>query len=156
MSGARLLWIVALLVVATSSPARASDDAATFDRLGKEYAEGVRPLLQKYCLKCHSTELQEGELDLERFSKFEQVRREPRVWQKVVEMIDNGEMPPKKKPQPSGDERTQVRGWVERYLDAEALASAGRSRPRRAEAIEQRRVRQHHPRSHRVRPPPGS
>ena len=125
MSGARLLLLASLLVGSIAQSSRSSDDSGTFDRLGKEYAEQVRPLLQKYCLKCHSTDLQEGELDLEQFSKFEHIRREPRVWQKVVEMIDNGEMPPKKKPQPTAPERKQVRSWARSYLDAEALASAG-------------------------------
>jgi hypothetical protein len=64
-------------------------------------------------------------LDLERFASLTDVRRSPRVWQKVAEMLDNGEMPPKKATQPSEAQRKQLRGWVERYLNAEAHASAG-------------------------------
>ena len=40
-------------------------------------------------------------------------------------MLDNGEMPPKKSKQLSESERKELRGWVERYLDAEARANAG-------------------------------
>ncbi|HLN07723.1 MAG TPA: DUF1587 domain-containing protein, partial [Xanthobacteraceae bacterium] len=40
-------------------------------------------------------------------------------------MLDNGEMPPKKAPQPSAQRRKRLRGWVADYLRAEALASAG-------------------------------
>ncbi len=40
-------------------------------------------------------------------------------------MLDNGEMPPKKKPQPSAEQRKQIRDWARAYLDAEARASAG-------------------------------
>ena len=83
------------------------------------------PMLKRYCLDCHSTEKQKGELDLERFSKLTDVRKAPKVWQKVVEMMKDCEMPPKKKPQLSAAERKVFLGWVKNYLDAEALASAG-------------------------------
>lgn len=125
MSGARGLLVSSLLTFVIVQPARSAEDPVSFELIARDYEATLRPLLERYCLKCHSTELQEGELDLERFSKFEQVRRDPRVWQKVVEMVDNGEMPPKKKPQPTESERGQIRGWVRGYLDAEARASAG-------------------------------
>ncbi|MFT5469702.1 MAG: hypothetical protein ACI8UO_004824, partial [Verrucomicrobiales bacterium] len=31
------------------------------------FSESIRPILVKYCLDCHSTEDQKGDLDLERF-----------------------------------------------------------------------------------------
>jgi Protein of unknown function (DUF1592)/Protein of unknown function (DUF1588)/Protein of unknown function (DUF1587)/Protein of unknown function (DUF1585)/Protein of unknown function (DUF1595)/Cytochrome C oxidase, cbb3-type, subunit III len=125
MSVTRTLLIATMLGFLPAHAAVSTDDAAPFEAIAKDYDLKVRPLLKQYCLKCHSTELQEGELDLERFAKLEQVRRDPRAWQKVVEMIDNGEMPPKKKPQPSDTERKQIRDWVRGYLDAEGRASAG-------------------------------
>ena len=82
-------------------------------------------MLKKFCLDCHSTEEQEGELDLERFASLEAVRKAPKVWVKVVEMMEDGEMPPKKKAQLSALERKRFLGWIEDYLDAEALANAG-------------------------------
>ncbi len=81
--------------------------------------------MTRFCLTCHSTESMEGELDLERFATVADVRRATRIWQKVAENLDNGEMPPKSAKQPSADERKAIRGWVEQYLDAEAHASAG-------------------------------
>ena len=97
----------------------------SFDVLQVRYARDVQPLVKRFCLTCHSTEKMEGELDLERFAAIGDVRRATRVWQKVAENLDNGEMPPKSAKQPSIDERKVIRGWVERYLDAEAHASAG-------------------------------
>lgn len=96
-----------------------------FPVLANEYAAQVRPLLQRTCLSCHSTEKQEGELDLERFADLDTVRAGTKAWLKVAEMLDNGEMPPKDSPQPSVAERKQLRGWIDRYLRAEAYASAG-------------------------------
>ncbi len=37
---------------------------------GADFHQDVLPLLNKYCLTCHSTEKQKGELDLERFSSL--------------------------------------------------------------------------------------
>ena len=53
------------------------------------------------------------------------MRQAPKVWVKVVEMMEDGEMPPKKKPQLTAAERKAFLGWIRKYLDAEALANAG-------------------------------
>ena len=99
--------------------------AESFPQLAQDYHKAIVPLLKRYCLNCHSTEKQKGELDLERFSNMRTVRTTPRVWIKVVEMMEDGEMPPKKKAQLSPEERKTFLGWVRNYLDAEALANAG-------------------------------
>ena len=101
------------------------DEPESFDRLGAEYKRNIQPLVKRFCLKCHSSEKKEGELDLQRFATLSQVRRGTKVWVKVAEMLDNGEMPPEDEAQPAPDQRKELRGWVERYLHAEALAGAG-------------------------------
>ena len=99
--------------------------AQPFTKISAVYQQRIKPLLKQYCLSCHSTEKEKGELDLERFAKLEDVRRSPKVWVKVVEMIEDGEMPPKKEAQFTAAERKAFLRWVKEYLDAEALASAG-------------------------------
>lgn len=99
--------------------------AVPFPQLSGEYQKQMLPLLERYCVGCHSKEEQEGELDLERFATLEAVRQAPKVWVKVVEMMEDGEMPPKKKPQLTAAERKAFLGWIRNYLDAEALANAG-------------------------------
>ena len=101
------------------------EDPAAFAPLAKDYEAEIRPLLKRYCLKCHSTVEQEGDLDLERFLKFDDVKRDSKVWLKVVEMLDNGEMPPKKSRAILKTERDAIRNWARSALDAMALASAG-------------------------------
>jgi hypothetical protein len=115
-----------LLLVTALLPAGAlAAQPATFDQLAKEYDGQVRPTMVRFCLECHSTDKQEGELDLERFTSLAQVRGSAKTWLKVAEMLDNGEMPPKDAKQPPPAERKHLRAWVERYLNAEAYASAG-------------------------------
>ena len=84
---------------------RVPRDHRSFDAIGSEYAREIRPLMTQFCLNCHSTAKQKGDLDLERFSRLEDVRRETKVWLKVAEMLDNGEMPPEESKQPSAAQR---------------------------------------------------
>jgi hypothetical protein len=116
-----------LLLAATVAPACLAADAAAdpFVEIEREFREHSLPLVKQYCLECHSTDAKEGELDLERFATLAEVRQGTGSWLKVAEMLDAGEMPPKDATQPSADERRKLRGWVERYLNAEAAASAG-------------------------------
>ena len=93
---------------------------------GKEYAAEVRPLLQKYCLGCHSTKSKKGSLDLERFASIDDVRKHVKPWQQAIEMLEAGEMPPKDKPQPTAAEHTQIIAWIHSFLDAEAKAVEAR------------------------------
>ncbi len=116
--------LAAFILLITFQTARA-DDSQPFAALAKSYNETTRPLVKQFCLKCHTTERQEGDLDLERFIKLDDVRRDTKVWQKVIEMLDNGEMPPKKSPQPTVAQRKELRTWSRNLLDAEALAHAG-------------------------------
>ena len=90
-----------------------------------EYADRVRPMMQKYCLGCHSTEKHKGSLDLERFGTLAQVRKDVKPWQMMNELLEAREMPPKGKPQPTEEERRRLIAWVGGFLDAEAIARAG-------------------------------
>ena len=118
-----LFAITPLAWASSGAAAEPKDDR--FAALAVEYRGTTRPLLRGFCLDCHSTEPREGELDLERFTTLAEVRRGTKAWLKIVEMLDNGEMPPKDSKQPTPRQRKELRGWVERYLHAEALASAG-------------------------------
>lgn len=115
---------VLVLSVVLSNSAMAAD-SEQFKSLSKDYAQHVHPLLKQFCMDCHSTEKEEGDLDLEQFAELTHIRKSPQVWQKVVEMLDNGEMPPKKSPMPTVSQRRQIRDWVQTYLDTEARAHAG-------------------------------
>lgn len=90
-----------------------------------DYQRDVLPLLKVYCLECHSTEKHKGDLDLERFRSHAEVLKQPKVWEKVVEQVTLGEMPPKNKPQLSPSESERLLGWVNSVLDEAARARAG-------------------------------
>ncbi len=107
-----------LLLLGLGSQGAAPDPAA-------EYATQVRPFLTQHCLSCHSTKKKKGDLDLERFTSLDSLRKDLRAWQGVAEMLQNGEMPPKTSPQPRPEDRQRLVRWVRATLDAEARARAG-------------------------------
>lgn len=117
--------ISALLLLAFCLVPVAAEANTEFRTLSDRFGKEVRPLLDKYCIGCHSTEKQKGELDLERFTGFEDVLKVPKVWENAAEQLATGEMPPKKEPQPTLEERQQLRAWIESTLDAIATARAG-------------------------------
>ena len=123
----RVPLAVAVMIASSLAAAGRSlaEDVKPFERLDADYSKSVRPLLSRFCLGCHSTKKKVGELDLEQFATFASVRKGTRSWLKVVEMLDNGEMPPRKSAQPDAAARKTIRDWVARYLNAEALARAG-------------------------------
>ena len=102
-----------------------SSEPPSFEKIGVRYDASVQPLLEGYCLGCHSAEKAKGDLDLERMKSLSEVRRDPRVWQKVLFMLENGEMPPRKSKQLSDAQSELLRAWVRAYLNAEAHANAG-------------------------------
>ena len=91
----------------------------------EEYSKAIRPLLQRYCLTCHSTSQKIGELDLERFSDAAAVRRDLQVWPRVIDMVESGQMPPEASLQPSGAERRRILKWARDLLESEARSRAG-------------------------------
>jgi hypothetical protein len=115
------LTVIAMLYAQHPAGANEPDWKA----LESAYANEVRPLVVRHCHECHSGESPEADVDLTAFATFADVRKVPKSWQKVREMLDTGQMPPKDAPQPSDNERTQLRDWVHRYLTAEARARAG-------------------------------
>lgn len=98
----------------------------TFSDLQAQYKKTQQAALQRYCLECHSADEKQGELDLEQFTSVADMRRNVVPWQRVVEMMDDGEMPPKDaKQQPTKEEHAKLRNWVRAVLDADAKANAG-------------------------------
>jgi Protein of unknown function (DUF1592)/Protein of unknown function (DUF1588)/Protein of unknown function (DUF1587)/Protein of unknown function (DUF1585)/Protein of unknown function (DUF1595)/Planctomycete cytochrome C len=90
-----------------------------------DFERSIEPVLRKYCVECHSTKLKEGELDLEQFASVQIASGQPKVWERVLEQIADGEMPPKDKTQLPADVKVQFTTSLREMLDQLALANAG-------------------------------
>src|SRR5262249_19055837 len=131
---ASLAWVgIGLTLLACTFPltgpfrvvGAADAEEPTFAGLGERYGKEVRPLLLRYCVRCHSAKKHEGDVNLQSFASLEDVRKAPVTWQKVLEMLDSEQMPPRDTRQPGEAERGQLSGWVRAYLRAEARTLAG-------------------------------
>jgi hypothetical protein len=89
------------------------------------FTQRIQPLIAQYCLKCHSTEKQKGDLDLEQFTSLAAVRQRPQLWVEVADKLGSGEMPPANATQPDAAARDVLRGWAEAVLTDLAAAHAG-------------------------------
>ena len=96
-----------------------------FSARADEFDANIRPLLDEFCMKCHSTTEQKGDFDLEQHASFAAMKKHPQPWQMVLQQMTDGEMPPKKKPQPSPEQKEKLMAWVRASLDAVALERAG-------------------------------
>lgn len=92
---------------------------------GQVFHESIQPLLKEYCITCHSTEKQKGDLDLEQFTSLDLVKRDPMIWEHSLDQIRDNEMPPKGKPRPSAEQMKMLTDWMQTTLDQIAFANAG-------------------------------
>jgi hypothetical protein len=116
----------AFLAILLCSIVASGQQTDEFAKLQSQFESQQHAVLKKYCLNCHSAAEKQGELDLEQFTSVADMRRNVVPWQRVVEMMDDGEMPPKDaEVQPSKEEHKALRNWVRAVLDADAKANAG-------------------------------
>ncbi|HEY0981635.1 DUF1592 domain-containing protein [Schlesneria sp.] len=118
-----LNWVVAGSIVTCGITLAA--EPTDFSEFSRSYSNDVRRIISRTCDNCHSPELSEADIDLTAFPSLDEVRNHPEVWQKVNEMLESGQMPPKDAPQPTDAERTRLKQWVRGYLKLEAKSRAG-------------------------------
>lgn len=129
----RRIWLIAclsaapcILLAAAGAPVKSAANRRNVALVQPAtYGLAVRPFLRKYCLTCHSTKAKSGSLDLERFVRPEDLSRDPKPWQGVIDHLQVADMPPRGNPQPAEAERRRIISWVQAFLAAESLKHAG-------------------------------
>ena len=97
---ARLLFAFLLLSCLTASTSAQQPSAV----MPKKHAAFFR----KYCLDCHDAETREGKVDLENLPfDLGQIETAER-WQKVLNALNSGEMPPQGEPRAKAAEKTEL------------------------------------------------
>ena len=104
------LILFAALVACTSGLARAD-----FKPDLKGFNRKVRPLLQKYCVRCHGGKTPKAEIQFDSIDPDIITGEHSGKWLDVREAFNTGEMPPENEPQPTTAERDAMTRW----LDAE-------------------------------------
>lgn len=80
-------------------------------------ATDSRQLLNRYCVTCHNDRLETAGLSLQEIDTLH-VAEGAEIWEKVIQKLRTGTMPPSNRPQPPGEARQAMREWLETSLDA--------------------------------------
>ena len=75
---------------------------------GDEKLNGLKPFLKQHCFECHGPEKQKNDIRFDTLGIDLSDKRTLEVWQEVLDQLNLGEMPPKKKPQPSRQDVDKV------------------------------------------------
>ncbi len=59
-----------------------------------EFQQKLLPVLEAHCFKCHNPEKKKGGIDLKAFASEGEVLKKYKLWQRVVEAVQNDAMPP--------------------------------------------------------------
>lgn len=80
------------------------------------YEDDILPLLDTYCYRCHGEEKQKGDVQLSSFHTKRTLLKEHRLWQDVIHVVREEEMPDEE-PLPSPEERRTLVEWLEQTLN---------------------------------------
>jgi len=83
----------------------------------KSFDHDVQPLLTKNCVMCHNDRMQSGGIDIRPFTQPSSVLAAREPWERVVQKIRSGEMPPKGLPKPSVEEIARLTAFLEAEWD---------------------------------------
>jgi hypothetical protein len=88
-------WLFTFVVAALSQAAPAQ---APFSNTGVAF-------LERHCVACHGKDKQKADLTLHQYRDEASLLKSRKKWKHILEAVQNAEMPPDDKPQPTADER---------------------------------------------------
>jgi hypothetical protein len=103
-----------LLVLGLPGGLAAADELkfTTADESRAEFERTVKPFLARHCVECHSGKNTEGDLDVTKLDPDMKASADGARWAMLVERVQNGEMPPKEKPQPAVESVEAAIRWA--------------------------------------------
>jgi len=102
-------WPLAVaLVCGLHEFARATDHIL----LQKQLSTQVQPLLREHCLECHSGSEPEAGLSLEHFDSPKSFLKGRRIWEKAIQRMVLGDMPPKESNKLDDSKRKFLTDWI--------------------------------------------
>jgi len=115
---------------------------AQSQRASDEYQQQVLPVLTKNCIACHNDRAMAGGFSFESIHDVTSASQKPELWQKVLDKLSAGQMPPSPAAPLSATDLSAVTGWIRTIpsLASPATANAaqgpGRVTARRLNRVE--------------------
>lgn len=82
-----------------------------------EYQHLAGPLVEQYCLDCHSGDGADAGLELDKLQSGDRFQEDRNTWKDVVARLKAGDMPPADYDAPDDQERSKLVGWIEAKLE---------------------------------------
>jgi mono/diheme cytochrome c family protein len=120
-----LVWALAVII---SAQAPATQAPATQAPPARRVAAPAAPpsIFQKYCFECHGLTKPEADLSIEKLVQRNSVGPDAADWERVVEMLEQGVMPPLEASKfPTDEERANAIGWIRTSLKVYETEHAG-------------------------------
>jgi hypothetical protein len=133
---ATVLSFLAYLVMRGALGAFSAEDTAP-PAANDPFGTTVRPILAARCFGCHAGKTPEAGLDLTRFRTGDEALGGFRLWEKVIDKVQTGAMPPEDAKPLSDLQRRTLSDWHRRTFVA-LEPRPGRGRPRRLTRTEYR------------------
>src|SRR5204863_6201637 len=80
------------------------------------YRSQVAPFLKKHCTECHGPDAQEGDVRFDGFKNAVEVAADRKIWERTIQMLRSGAMPPEDSDQPSDEQRRAVVHSIEKLI----------------------------------------
>jgi hypothetical protein len=96
----RLLLLALLLAVSGLLLGPRAGNAAPGDGSPSAFAKDAIPFLEKNCLRCHGDKVKKGKLALNVYRDEKAVAQDRKTWERVLHLVEEGEMPPSGRPRP--------------------------------------------------------
>ncbi len=94
--------------------------------LERRFAENVRPFMETHCISCHGGKETKADLDLGIYRTTGSVVDDLLLWEMVQELIEEGEMPPRRaETHPTGEESESIVAWIGDLRKSIAESNAG-------------------------------
>jgi len=103
------------------------------------FDHSVQPLLNKNCIMCHNDRMQSGSVNLAPFTNPATILANREDWEKVVQKVRSGEMPPKGLPRPTIEQVNAFTSFIEaewEKADRNVKPDPGRVTARRLNRVE--------------------
>jgi mono/diheme cytochrome c family protein len=113
-----------LIACCVAAGGRAIGQAPKASPAGSAYAAQVSPVLAKYCVSCHGPDKPKHGLNLAAYTTEGSALKDLKTWEKVLEVVRDGSMPPDGKPEPSEAESTRFTQYLESLVSKASCKTA--------------------------------
>ena len=94
----------------------------------------IQPFFDAHCVRCHGERRQKGDVSLHQLAGGPRTGQQLELWERVLKVLERGEMPPRDEDQPDEDQRKKVARWIAQGLDAAPIDDAAAPAPAAAGA----------------------